>query len=1119
MSGEVTGWLHRLGLGQYAEVFSENAIVWDDLADLDHGVLKDIGVSAAGHRLQILRAVKSLSEEEASALSSPANESVQRAVTAGGEAERRRLTVMFCDLVGSTELSRQLDPEEMREVNRAFERSCESAITRYEGFLARYMGDGVLAYFGFPRAHEDAAERAIHSGLVVIDSVPALSTTALAELGETLRVRVGIETGPVVVELIGDGPAQESAISGDTPSLANRLQSLADENTVVIGPGTRTLAGDLFDCEDLGGRSLKGFEEPVRAWRVIASLRPESRFEARQRAGLTPLVGREHEVSSMLEHWSRTTRGEGQVILLSGEAGIGKSRILETVREQVADDNPTTLRYQCSPYYVNTALYPVIEQLQRSAGFKLDDSNSIKLHKLQTFLGARAEAFTLFASLLSIDTDDDRESVPPEIQKERILTALVSRIDTLCNEGPILLMFEDLHWADPTSLEFLSLLIEHTPGRPVLSLLTFRPEFVPPWPDQEHITRLALERLTATLISTMVSNVTGHKSLPDAVLEQIISKTDGVPLFVEELTKTVLESPVLAEETGRYVVNGSLEDIAIPATLHDSLMARLDHLGDARALAQTAAVIGREFDYDLLATMSPLESGRFRKALDQLLEAELVFRVRGSHEEAYTFKHALVQDVAYGSLLKSTRRTLHQLAAQSLQNRFPERVETQPELIAHHLTEAGESGAAVDYWLKAGQRAVARSGNQEAIQHLEKGLLLLKTVSPSGERARDELDLLRSLYSPVVALQGYNSDEIPRMCAKIRALCELTGESEGLRQAVYEQVVHNAVSGRYEDAKQSAEELVQLADESKDAESLLQGHRTLGWLTLLLGELPRAAAHLEKAVELYDHDIGLSLASRYGHSPYVAALSASAVHRWLVGYPARAFQIGAEAIEHARDLGHVMTLCYGLNFHALRAAMARYPQAALNHARACMTLASEHKIVAFDDHNRVVLGWASILLGDVESGMRDLKSGFELQEESGERIFQTLMLGLRAEAYLDVGDWSTAEDTLVRAIQIIEKSGERWYEAEIRRLHGELHITQGSLSQGEATLRGAIDVARRLGEKSLELRSATSLARFWQGQGKEGDARDLLTPVYDWFTEGFDTPDLHDAKTLLETLS
>ena len=733
---DLARWLDELGLGQYAAAFAHNDVDFDVLPHLSNQDLKELGLSL-GHRKKLLTAIESLSTEATDRADAAADDSSIVRSSAQPEAERRQLTVMFCDLVGSTALSGHLDPEELREVIRAYQGVCTTAIKRYEGFVARYVGDGILAYFGYPLAHEDDAERALHAGLGVVEAVGELKETMGRNKGVDLAVRVGVATGLVVVgDLIGEGASEESAAIGETPNLAARLQGLAEPNAVVIAPNTRRLAAGRFEYTDLGTHKLKGIAGPVHAWRVIAASEVASRFDAAHEFGVTPLVGREHESGLLLERWEQVKKGEGQVVLLSGEPGIGKSRITETLREQVTADDPIRLRYQCSPYHTNSALYPIIDQLERAARFDRNDPPDAKLDKLEALLAQSAErveeAAPLFAALLSISVGDRYPHVglTPEQQKEKTLKVLVAQLRSLSRHQSVLMIFEDVHWADPTSLELLDMIVEQAPRVRVLALITFRPEFTPPWTGHTYITSLALNRLSRELSAAMLEKVTRGKELPEEVRDQIVAKSDGIPLFVEELTRTVVESGLLTEQAERYELSGPLPPLAIPTTLKDSLMARLDRLAPVKKVALAAAVIGREFGYELLAAVSGLKDNKLQEALEQLVNANLIFR-RGTTPAAasYRFKHALVQNAAYESLLRSTRQQLHARIADALETHFPDIADTQPEVLAHHYTEAELTERAIGYWQRAGEHAAKRAAHVEAISHLSRGLGMLTTLA------------------------------------------------------------------------------------------------------------------------------------------------------------------------------------------------------------------------------------------------------------------------------------------------------------------------------------------------------------------------------------------------------
>ena len=715
---DIERWLEERGLARYSKIFVENEIDLSVLPELTAEDLKELGVVAIGHRRKLLSAIDSLRSSPADPeLVAPTN---VMPMTGASGAERRHLTILFCDMVGSTALSSRLDPEDMSNALRLFQSACAKIVQHWGGYIAKYLGDGLLVYFGYPQAHEDDAERAIRAAL---DLVPAVGKLNAADQSQ-LAVRVGIATGLVVVgEVIGEGIASEEAVAGATPNLAARLQAIADPDGILVAPSTRDLVGDLFVFGDTGSHNLKGFDEPIRAWRVDGLKETESRFDARVGPHLTPLVGRDHETTLLVDLWRQAAAGEGQVALISGEPGIGKSRLTQFVRDYLRDRPHTRVRYQCSPFKINSALHPIIEQIERAAGFSREDTQESKLDKLEKLLKSSTEDIStvapFFAGLVSLPVDRYAiHKVSVQRQKSKTLQVLRDQLVGLAERQPVLLIFEDIHWIDPTSLELLDLLIQQIETIPVLTILTCRPEFQPRWADQAHVRFLSLNRLSRRHGTAMIEKVSNGRSVPEEVLDQIIDKTDGVPLFIEELTKTVLESGLMQALEGKFVLRGPLPPLAIPSSLQDSLIARLDRLAPVKEVAQIGAVIGREFDFALLASVAPLSKDQLIDALDELFASELV-TCRGTPPEAtYRFKHALVQDAAYQALLRGKRQTIHSRIAQVLEKDFPDICELQPEILARHHLEAGLSENAADYWLKAARLSKGRYANQEAASHL-----------------------------------------------------------------------------------------------------------------------------------------------------------------------------------------------------------------------------------------------------------------------------------------------------------------------------------------------------------------------------------------------------------------
>ena len=843
---QIADWLENLGMSEYAQRFAENGIDVSVLRYLTDQDLEKIGV-LLGHRRKMLAAIAEL----VGAVQAPPQPALIEPKPQD-TAERRQVTVMFSDLVGSTALSARMDPEDLREVISAYQKCVAETVQRFGGFVAKYMGDGVLVYFGYPQAHEDDAERAVRAGLELIQAVGGLKSSA------PLQTRVGIATGLVVVgDLVGTGEAQERGIVGETPNLAARLQGIAEPNTVVIAESTRRLLGNLFDLEDLGAKDLKGVSGPVKAWAALRQSSVESRFEA-LRTATTPLVGRDEEVDLLLRRWEQAKRGDGWVVLISGEPGIGKSRIAETIVERLGSEPHTRLRYFCSPHHQDSAFYPSIAQLERAAGFRREDTAEQRLAKLEAVLAQGtndlSEAIPLLADLLSIPTGDRYPplDLTPQKRKEKTLRALLAQLEGLAARQPVLMVWEDVHWSDPTTRESLDLLIDRVPTLRVLVILTFRPEFTPPWIGRPHVTMITLNRLPRRRRAEMIEHVTGGKALPKEITDQIIDRTDGVPLFIEELTKTVVESGIVTEAGDHYALAGPMGPLAIPTSLQASLLARLDRLAPTREVAQIGAALGRSFSYELISAVAGMPHQKLDEALDQLASAELIFQ-RGTPPDAeYTFKHALVQDAAYSTLLRSRCQQLHGRIATTLEAQFPDIVTAQPALMAQHSSEAALTEKAVGYWLKAGQQATARSAMTEAVAQLQKGLDLLKSMSDTSARQQQELDLRITLGQALIATKSWAAPLVGETYARAHLLAEQLDRPDYLFPLLFGQVVFHHLRGEHKLALSLAQQMEEIGQTRGDAALVHVGHTLHGMIRCVMGEFVAARTILAQNYGMTD---------------------------------------------------------------------------------------------------------------------------------------------------------------------------------------------------------------------------------------------------------------------------
>jgi class 3 adenylate cyclase/predicted ATPase len=1105
----VAEWLRALGLEQYEQAFRANEIDETVLRSLTAEDLKDLGVGLVGHRRRLLDAIAELRTEAPAAATAPA---------APVDAERRQLTVMFSDLVGSTALSARLDPEDLREVIAAYHRTVADIIAASDGFVSRFMGDGVLVYFGYPKAHEDDAERAVRAGLGAIDAVRRLDVKSVK-----LQTRVGIATGLVVVgDLIGEGSAQEQSVVGETPNLAARLQALAEPDTVVISMGTRRLLGDLFEYHDLGAVEVKGIAAPVPAWQVLRPSIVASRFEALRGGTLSPLIGRDEEVDLLLRRWERAKAGDGRVVLISGEAGIGKSRIAAELEERLQDEPHIRLRYFCSPYYQDSALYPFIYELGRASRFASDDPPAVKLAKLEVLLARTAppdEDVAFLADLLSLPPLErcPLPSLSPQRKKERTLAALIRQLEGLAHRQPIVAVFEDAHWMDPTSRELLDLTVERVRSLPVLLIVTFRPEFQPPWIGQPQVTMLTLNRLDRRDRTALVEQIAGGKPLPDEVVDQIVDRTDGIPLFVEELTKSVLESGVLREEADSYVLDRSLPPFAIPTTLQDSLMARLDRLASVRLVAQIGAAIGREFSYALLRIVSSLPESELQAALGRLVASELVFQRGMLPDAVYSFKHALVQDAVHGSLLRGPRQQLHAQIADALETHFPELVDSQPELFAQHYAEAGGAEKSVAYWDQAGRRSAARSAMAEAAAQLQKGLEQLALLPETPERQRQELEFWSALGAALRLVRGPGSPEMGHAFARARELWEQLGSPSQYLHVPYGESRYHALRGELDVALELGGDLLRLSRERNDRAGIVLGHDCASRDLLAAGKFVSACSHIEQVRALYDPITHRSLVQT-GSDSRVVSQGYLGIALFCLGFPAQALVQSNAAIAEARVLEHPPSLAACLAQGARLLSLGGDAAALDGRASELLALASEQGFPWYRALGMIYRGWSKVVSGDVADGITLMRSGSVAYRATDAQTLISFHMALSAKACEIAGQVDEALSLLDDALRIVERIGERWFVAEMYRRKGELMRRRQQWHSAEALYRNALAIAVEQDAKLWELSAAVSLAKLARDQGNRSEAHDLLAPVYGWFTEGFNTQDLTGARALLDEL-
>jgi class 3 adenylate cyclase/predicted ATPase len=1040
--------------------------------------------------------------------------------------ERRQLTVLFCDLVGSTALSATRDPEDFGAIIAGYRRCIADTVARFDGFVARHHGDGAVVYFGYPHAHEDDAERAVHASLALVQAIAAMPTK------ENLSARIGVATGVALVGDMSDSAiSEEHGILGDTPNLAARLQSLAQPGAVIISGRTKTIAGPQFEYLDLGKVEIKGFAKPVAAWQVAGKTAVTSRSHALQSSDLLPLTGRDEEMELLLRRWEQARSGEGQVVLLSGEAGIGKSRLTVALLERLTREPHIRLRCFCSPQHTDSTLYPVIGEMWRAARFAHDDSPQVKTDKLDALLAQSAtppQDAALFAELLSLPNDGRYPpvEVEPQLRRQKTLKALSAQIEALARINPLLAIFEDAHWADPTSLELFARTVELAVNNRLLILVTFRPEFTPPMVGRPHVTELALHRLAPRDIDLLIEGVAGSRSLPAGIRQDIIERTDGIPLFAEEMTKAVLDAE--GESDAQRVCAGTPTPVvAVPASLQASLMSRLDRLGPAKNVAQVGAAIGRQFPHMLLAAVVQKRKEELDSDLDRLIAAGLLFRHGTPPHANYLFKHALVQDAAYSTLLREPRRELHARIADILESQFPESAESQPELLARHCTKADLIEKSARLWGKAGLRSQQRSALVEAAEQLGHALAQIATLPSTSELRREQIILQVALVNTLMHVKGYGAPETKAAVAQVRALIEQAerlGEPPDdpslLLSALFGQWIVNFMNFNGDVVRELAARFLALGEKEHAAVPLVIGHRTMGSTLALMGDLVEARAHYDEALALYRPAEHRRLMTRFGQDLRVTCLAFRSMALWLLGYPEAALNDADCALMEARQIDHAATLMFTLNFPILVNTYCGNYRSANEHLNELVALAEEKGATFRKAEGVLRRGYLLTLTGEAARAVEIVSAGIDLWRSAGSTIFTPEQEFMLAIAYADCGQFDDAWRCIGEAMASMQATGERWCEAEAHRVAGEIALKspQRDEAKAQSHFEHSLALARAQQARSWELRTATSLARLLNHQGQRQAARDLLAPVYDWFTEGFDTSDLRNARALLREL-
>jgi class 3 adenylate cyclase/predicted ATPase len=1122
---DLAEWLGRFGLSQYTQIFDENHIELSVLPDLTDNDLKSLGVSL-GHRKIFLRAIGALKATDQASGATTAVSTLgadEFSPSQNREAELRQITVMFCDLVGSTQLSEKLDPEDLQVLIDAYREVCSSAIRRYGGEVASFAGDGVMAFFGWPRAHEDAAARALHAALETLSAVTNIPGPV------RLASRAGICTGRVVVGQIGrGGPGETLEAVGETPNIAARLQTVAEPNTLVVSESTQRLTSAAFDFQDLGFKELKGITKPLRAYRVLSAKNKGTRFEAAHANSLSPFTGRSSELNLLLDRWQKAKEGDGQVILLSGIPGVGKSRLIYELKANIRAEPHFLWSFQCSPYHSQSPFFPVIEQIERAAEFKANDSDTDKFAKLKAYLPGSTDdpidPALLIANLLSISAEDRNElsKLSPQQIKNRTISKLIEMLLTSSVQRPMLCIFEDAHWIDPSTLELLELAISRIDRASVSIVVSHRPEFRRTWPSGANVTMHSLTRLSRSEVTRMIRDLLKNATMPQQIFDQIIDKADGLPLFIEELTSGTIGVPTQRRpgENDREQIS-QLAAIKVPETLHDALMERLDRVvRGGRNVAQFAAVIGREFSYDLLALASRIDEKDLLSALSLLEEADIISRLEVSPSVRFAFKHVLLRDAVYDSLLRGKRRETHADIATVLENHFAELAENQPELLAHHYSEAGNNQSAIRWWRKSGRRALTNSANVEAIGHFRNALRLLSLMPDTSERTKEEIEIQLALGIPLIAVRGYAAAETREAFARALTLCARLGNLPEYFQALFGLWGHSWMGGKNDQALAIAQEFMSRSRASANSDLSMMAHRIMGSTLLTVGEFQASQLHFEETIALSDNSSRRPLYGLYMVEPQVASLLLLSWDLWFLGYPDQSLARVSEALALAQNLAQPYSIAFAHYMTSVVHLLRGDPAAALKSAEQSLEISEEQRFSLYVLLSTISRGRALGELGRAREVRFEIQWKIDEAHQNGVGFMLPMMYSWLADVHAESGENETALSIVEQTLADINDATGRSWESELHRQRARflLALDAAKVSEAESYLQSAIDVARRQNAKSFELRATTDLAALWRVQERVDEARALMEPIYRWFKEGTDTADLrraHDAQLAL----